>query len=32
MLARRRFVVEAATRAGLRKTINGPIQWTFNEE
>ena len=32
LIAGRRFIVEAATKAGLRKTINQPIQWTFTEE
>ena len=32
LIAGRRFIVEAATKAGLRKTTNEPIQWTFTEE
>ena len=32
LISGRRFIVEAATKAGLRKTINEPIQWTFTEE
>lgn len=32
LIAGRRFIVEAATRAGLRKTINAPIEWTFTSE
>ena len=32
MIAGRRFVVEVATRAGLRKIVNAPIEWTFTEE
>ena len=32
LIAGRRFIVKAATKAGLRKTINEPIQWTFTEK
>ena len=32
LIAGRRFVVEAATRAGLRKIVNAPIEWTFTDE
>ena len=32
LIAGRRFVVDAATRAGLRKIMNVPIEWTFNDE
>ena len=32
LVAGRRFIVEAATRAGSKKTINVPIEWTFTEE
>ena len=32
LIAGRRFIVEVATRAGLRKTINAPIEWTFSAE
>ena len=32
LIAGRRFIVEAATQAGLRKIINEPIEWTFTEE
>ena len=32
LIAGRRFIIEAATRAGLRKIINEPIEWTFTEE
>ena len=31
MIAGRRFIVDAATRVGLRKTINQSIEWTFTE-
>ena len=29
LVAGRRFIIEAATRAGLRKTITQPIRWSF---
>ena len=32
LIAGRQFIIEAATRAGLRKIINEPIEWTFTEE
>ena len=32
LISGRQFIVEAATRAGLRKTINAPIEWTFSSE
>ncbi len=32
VIAGRRFVVDAATRAGFRKIINAPIEWTFSDE
>ena len=32
LVAGRRFIVEAATKAGLRKTITEPIEWTFTAE
>ena len=32
MIAGRQFIIEAASRAGLRKTINRPIEWTFTAE
>ena len=32
VIAGRRFIVEVATRAGLRKTINAPIEWKFISE
>ena len=32
LIAGRRFIVEAATQAGLMKTINEPIEWTFAAE
>ena len=32
LIAGRRFIVEAVTRAGLRKTITQPIEYTFTEE
>ena len=32
LVAGRRFIVEAATRSGSKKTINVPIEWTFTEE
>ena len=32
LIAGRRFIVEAATRAGLRKTITHPIEYTFTVE
>ncbi len=32
LIAGRQFIVEAATRAGSKKTINVPIEWTFTEE
>ena len=32
LIAGRRFIVESATDAGLRKTITEPIKWTFTAE
>ena len=32
LIAGRRFIVEAATRAGLRKTTNQPIKWAVTAE
>ena len=32
LIAGRRFIVEAVTRAGLRKTITQPITWSFTAE
>ncbi|MCY4514958.1 MAG: hypothetical protein OXC69_07475 [Candidatus Tectomicrobia bacterium] len=32
LIAARRFIVEAATQAGLRKTFNESIEWPFTEE
>lgn len=32
LIAGRQFIVETATGAGLRKTINAPIEWTFTQE
>lgn len=31
LIAGRGFIVEAATRAGLRKTVTEPIKWTFSQ-
>ena len=32
LIAGRCFIVEVATRGGLRKTVNEPIEWTFTSE
>ena len=32
LIAGRQFIIEAATRAGLRKIVNTPIEWKFTEE
>lgn len=32
LIAGRQFIVNAATHAGLRKTINEPIEWTFTDD
>ena len=32
LIAGRKFIVEAATQAGLTKTINAPIEWTVTAE
>lgn len=32
MIAGRRFIIETATRVGLRKTLNQPIEWMFTAE
>ena len=32
LIAGRRFIIEAATQAGLRKIVNAPIEWKFTEK